>query len=100
MPNEGIKLSQTGTTSKAKVDARDYISRIAEIWALQGESLKRILQRLQSYYGQNIRCDVAAENKQISGKLYLSDDSNRVTKSTLSILPAEYIMKDDVIYME
>lgn len=70
-PNEKVELSQAGITGKAKVDARDYISWIDGIWTLQGESLKQVLQRLQDYYGQNIRCDAAVENEQMFGKLYL-----------------------------
>ena len=99
-PNEKVELSQAGITGKAKVDARDYISWIAGIWTLQGESLKQVLQRLQDYYGQNIRCDAAVENEQMFGKLYLNDDLNQVMKSILSILPAEYTMKNSVIYIE
>ena len=99
-PNEKVELSQAGITGKAKVDARDYISWIDGIWTLQGESLKQVLQRLQDYYGQNIRCDAAVENEQMFGKLYLNDDLNQVMKSILSILPAEYTMKNNVIYIE
>ena len=99
-PNEKVELSQAGITGKAKVDARDYISWIDGIWTLQGESLKQVLQRLQDYYGQNIRCDAAVENEQMFGKLYLNADLNQVMKSMRSILPAEYSMKNTVIYIE
>ena len=63
VPNEKVELNQAGITGKAKVDARDYISWIDGTWTLQGESLKQVLQRLQDYYGQNIRCDTLVENE-------------------------------------
>lgn len=100
VPNEKVELNQAGITGKAKVDARDYISWIDGTWTLQGESLKQVLQRLQDYYGQNIRCDTLVENEQMFGKLYLNDDLNQVIKSILSILPTEYTIKNNVIYIE
>ena len=100
VPNEKVELNQEGISGKEKVNARDYISWIDGIWTLQGESLKQVLLRLQNYYGQNIRCDAAIENEQMFGKLFLNDDLNQVMKSILSILPAEYTMKNNVIYIE
>ena len=100
VPNEKVELNQEGISGKEKVNARDYISWIDGIWTLQGESLKQVLLRLQDYYGQNIRCDAAIENEQMFGKLFLNDDLNQVMKSILSILPAEYTMKNNVIYIE
>lgn len=100
VPNEKVELNQEGISGKEKVNARDYISWIDGIWTLQGESLKQVLLRLQDYYGPNIRYDAAIENEQMFGKLFLNDDLNQVMKSILSILPAEYTMKNNVIYIE
>ena len=100
VPNEKVELNEKGISGKEKVNARDYISWIDGIWTLQGESLKQVLQHLRDYYGQDIRCATAVEDEQMFGKLYLNDDLNQVMKSILSILPAEYTMKNNVIYIE
>ena len=100
VPNEKVELNEKGISGKEKVNARDYISWIDGIWTLQGESLKQVLQHLRDYYGQDIRCVTAVEDEQMFGKLYLNDDLNQVMKSILSILPAEYTMKNNVIYIE
>lgn len=100
VPNEKVELNEKGISGKEKVNACDYISWIDGIWTLQGESLKQVLQHLRDYYGQDIRCDAAVEDEQMFGKLYLNDDLNQVMKSILSILPTEYTMKNNVIYIE
>lgn len=100
VPNEKVELDGTGIAGKETVNALSYISWIDGIWTLQGESLKEVLLRLQDYYGQSIRCDAAVENEPMFGKLYLNDDLNQVRKAILSILPAEYAMKNNVIYIE
>lgn len=100
VPNEKVELDPAGIAGKETVDAFRYISWIDGIWTLQGESLKDVLRRLQDYYGQDIRCDAAVEDEPMFGKLYLNDDLNQVMKAILSILPAEYTMKNKVIYIE
>lgn len=99
-PNEKAELDQTGITGKQKVDVSDYISWINSVWMLEGETLKDVLERLQDYYGQAIRCSSSVENEMIYGKLFLNNDLEQVVKALMTTLPIQYTMKNNVIYVE
>lgn len=99
-PNELVVLTEEGIHGKEKVNALEYINWVDGVWALNGKTLKEVLQYLTEYYGQNVFCDPSIENELFYGKLFLNEDLNKVLESIRQTLPETLAMKDNIIYAE
>jgi len=84
-PNQLVILNGSEITSVKDVDASLYTSWRNGFINLNGESMPRIIERLNSYYGTNIKYDGKQRGRRFYGKLVLQEDIRDVMESLQEI---------------
>lgn len=84
-PNQLVVLNGAEIISVKDVDASLYTSWRNGYINLNGESMPRIIERLNSYYGTNIKYDGRQRGRRFYGKLVLQEDIHDVMESLQEI---------------
>lgn len=80
-PNQLVSLTGSDIVSVKTVDASQYISWRNGFINLNGESMPRIIERLNNYYGTSVKYDGKQRGRCFYGKLVLQDNISKVMES-------------------
>lgn len=80
-PNQLVSLTGSDIVSVKTVDASQYISWRNGFINLNGESMPRIIERLNNYYGTSVKYDGKQRGRRFYGKLVLQDNISKVMES-------------------
>ena len=100
-PEQRIVLSGTDYSySVSKVDVRDYTSWIDGLFVFNEEPLPSVLMRISRFYKLEIKWESDVETREISGKLDLKDDYQRVLSALALISDGTYVERNKTIYFK
>ncbi len=97
-PNERIEIDSEGVTKLERVNVHDYIYWINNVWKLDGQPLKQVLDMLSDYFGEEISCTPGIADEPVYGKLYLHNDVNQLITVITQTLQETIDLKNDSIY--
>lgn len=98
-PNEKVELVNNKYHLKEQVDARQYVSWKDGFWLLKGDSLDKILDKLEDYYGCKLQYKSDLSEIKLYGKLLIGSDIESVLKSINQITPLNFNTINDEIYI-
>lgn len=78
VPNQLVTINEGGISSVKNVDASMYTSWRDGFINLNGESMPRVIERLNNYYGTSVKYDGTQRGRRFYGKLVLQDNINKV----------------------
>ncbi len=97
-PNELAKITSKGTHVQ-EVDVSKYTSWKDHFMLLDEERLGEVLDRLSSYYGTSIHCDVKVRQLTLSGKLDLNNSAEQAIHILRMTTGLQYKKKDNGFYL-
>jgi ferric-dicitrate binding protein FerR (iron transport regulator) len=97
-PDQRVVLSNTDNSySVSKVDVSNYTSWINGLFVFNDEPLPSVLMRISRYYNLKVRWTEDAETLNISGRLDLKDDYQRVLHALTIISDGSYVENEGII---